>query len=82
MFFEEDRIIAVREMIVAKTCRTKKSSIRKIITNAKRRLYMNVMKLWMENLLHIRFLDPPLHEFLPHDDEDIKYLANEMGIDF
>ena len=30
----------------------------------------------------IRFLDPPLHEFLPHDDEDIKELANEMGITF
>ena len=65
MFFAEDRIMAVREMIVAKN-------------EEQRRIYEA-----LEGMpATIRFLDPPLHEFVPHSDEEIAELAKEMGLTF
>ena len=79
MFFEADRIMAMREMIVSKTVEERKKALAKILPMQKKDfvgLY-NEMKGYP---VTIRLLDPPLHEFLPHTDAEIKVLAKEMGL--
>ena len=73
MFFAEDRIMAVREMIVAKN----EEQRRKALEN-----FIGIYEALEGMPATIRFLDPPLHEFLPHNDEDIDALAKELGITF
>ncbi len=81
MFFEGDRIKAVREMIVSKTVEQRKKALAKILP-MQRDDFAGIYKAMQGLPVTIRFLDPPLHEFVPHDDADIKELANEMKLDF
>ncbi len=81
MFFDPDRIPAVREMIVSKTVEQRKKALAKLLP-MQRKDFIGLYKA-MEGLpVTIRFLDPPLHEFVPHDDKDIKELAKDMGLSF
>ncbi len=79
MFFEEDRIAAVREMIVAKTTEQRKKALAKILPMQKKD-FIGIYEAMEGKEVTIRFLDPPLHEFLPTDEEDIRNLAEEMNI--
>ena len=81
MFFEADRIMAVREMIVASTVEERKAALAKILPMQKKD-FKGLYTAMQGKPVTIRFLDPPLHEFLPHTDDEIKALAKEMGISF
>ena len=81
MFFAEDRIMAVREMIVAKTEEQRREALDKILP-MQRQDFIEIYEALEERPATIRFLDPPLHEFLPHTDEEINVLAKEMGLGF
>ncbi|MDI6617430.1 MAG: pyruvate, phosphate dikinase [Clostridiales bacterium] len=81
MFFAEDRIPAVREMIVAKTVEQRKKALAKILP-MQRQDFIGLYEALGDKGVTIRFLDPPLHEFVPHDDESIRELADQMGIKF
>ncbi len=77
MFFAEDRIAAMREMIVSKTVEQREKALAKLLP-MQREDFKGIYKAMEGKSVTIRFLDPPLHEFLPTDPEDIKALANEM----
>lgn len=81
MFFEADRIPAVREMIVSSTVEERKKALAKLLPMQKKD-FKGIYKSMQGHPVTIRFLDPPLHEFLPHEDGEIKALAKEMGISF
>ena len=81
MFFDADRIPAVREMIVSTTVEERKKALKKLLP-MQRKDFVGLYKEMKGNPVTIRFLDPPLHEFLPHTDEEIKELAKEMGLTF
>ena len=79
MFFNEDRIPAMREMIVAKTEEQRRKALDKLLP-MQRGDFEGLFKAMNGHPVTIRLLDPPLHEFLPQKEEDIKALAAEMGI--
>ncbi len=79
MFFEEGRISAVREMIVSKNEEERKKALEKILP-MQREDFIGLYKAMRGFPVTIRYLDPPLHEFLPTDPKDIKELAVDMGI--
>jgi len=79
MFFGGDRITAMREMIVAKTVDQRKAALDKILP-MQRSDFEGMFKAMEGNSVTIRLLDPPLHEFIPHTDEEIKILSQESGI--
>lgn len=81
MFFEPDRISAVREMILADDIEGRKKALFKILPMQKND-FIGIFKVMKGLPVTIRFLDPPLHEFLPHTDSDLKALANEMKVPF
>ncbi|ERK31638.1 pyruvate, phosphate dikinase [Clostridium intestinale] len=81
MFFAEDRIMAVREMIVAKNEEQRRKALEKLLPMQKGD-FVGIYEALEDRPATIRFLDPPLHEFLPHSDEDIEALAKEMGLTF
>ena len=81
MFFDEDRIPAMREMIVAKTEEQRRAALNKLLPMQKAD-FKGIYEAMEGRPVTIRFLDPPLHEFLPHNDEDIAALAKEMGLTF
>ena len=81
MFFAEDRILAVREMIVAKNEEQRRKALEKLLP-MQREDFIGIYEALQGMPATIRFLDPPLHEFLPHNDEDIQALADELGITF
>jgi len=81
MFFAEDRIAAVREMIVSKTVEQRQKALDKILP-MQRGDFEELYKVLKGFPVTIRFLDPPLHEFVPTAVEDIKALANEMNLSF
>ncbi len=81
MFFEADRIMAVREMIVADNEADRRKALAKILP-MQRQDFVGIYEVMGPRPVTIRYLDPPLHEFLPHTDEDIAVLAKEMGITF
>ena len=81
MFFEEDRISAMREMIVSKTVEQRRKALNKLLPMQKED-FKGIYKAMGERPVTIRFLDPPLHEFLPTDEADIKALAKEMIIPY
>ncbi|MEK6264456.1 MAG: pyruvate, phosphate dikinase, partial [Clostridium sp.] len=81
MFFDADRIMGIREMIVAKDEAKRRVALDKLLP-MQREDFVGIYEELVERPATIRFLDPPLHEFLPHDDDDIKELAIEMGITF
>lgn len=81
MFFAEDRIAAVREMILSETVEQRKKALEKILPMQKED-FVGIYEAMEERPVTIRFLDPPLHEFLPTEEEDIKALALEMGVTY
>jgi len=81
MFFDADRIMLIREMIVAKDLDSRMVALEKLLP-IQRGDFIGIYEELGERPATIRFLDPPLHEFLPHDDEDIKELASDMGLTF
>lgn len=81
MFFDEDRIPAVREMIVASTLEQREKALAKLLP-MQRGDFEKIYKVMGDRPVTVRLLDPPLHEFLPKEDEDIADLAKTMGISF
>ena len=81
MFFDENRIPAVREMIVSKDESSRRRALSKLLP-MQRSDFKGIYKAMGSRPVTIRFLDPPLHEFLPSEDNDIKALAKEMGLTF
>ena len=81
MFFEADRIPVVREMIVSKIEEQRRAALEKLLP-IQRKDFEGLYEAMQGHPVTIRFLDPPLHEFLPHKDEEIKELAKEMGLTF
>ncbi|WP_283673814.1 pyruvate, phosphate dikinase [Butyricicoccus sp. Marseille-Q5471] len=81
MFFEPERIKAVREMIVSDTVEQRKAALAKILP-MQRGDFEGIYRAMGGLPVTIRLLDPPLHEFLPHEDDEIQELAAEMGISF
>jgi pyruvate,orthophosphate dikinase len=79
MFFEEDRIIAMREMILAEDEAGRRKALEKLLP-IQRSDFEGIFEA-MEGLpVTIRLLDPPLHEFVPHDHENQKVMADDMGV--
>ena len=81
MFFAEDRITAVREMIIARTEAQREKALAKLLP-MQREDFVGIYEAMGEYPVTIRFLDPPLHEFVPHTEKEQKALAKEMGICF
>jgi len=81
MFFESDRIMAIRQMIVAKDEATRRAALEKLLPMQKGD-FIGIYEELQDRPATIRFLDPPLHEFLPHEDDEIVELAKELGITF
>lgn len=81
MFFDEDRIPAVREMILSKTEEQRRKALDKLLP-MQREDFIGIYEAMEDRPVTIRLLDPPLHEFLPQEDEDIRDLSKEMGISF
>ncbi len=79
MFFEGDRIKAIREMIVAKTVDARKAALSKLLPYQQSD-FEAMYRVLEGRPMTVRFLDPPLHEFLPTKEEDIVELANELKI--
>ncbi|WWU63747.1 pyruvate, phosphate dikinase [Clostridium baratii] len=80
MFFAEDRILAVREMIIAKNEEDRRKALAKILP-MQRADFIEIYEALKGMPATIRLLDPPLHEFLPHTEEDILALSKELDID-
>ncbi|MEA1996185.1 MAG: pyruvate, phosphate dikinase [Gemmatimonadota bacterium] len=79
MFFEGDRIKAVREMILADDLEGREKALAKILPFQKDDFY-GIFKEMAGKPVTIRLLDPPLHEFLPHEDKNQAEMAQEMGV--
>ncbi|HGH0428363.1 TPA: pyruvate, phosphate dikinase [Clostridioides difficile] len=79
MFFDEARLPAVREMILSNTVEQREKALEKILP-MQREDFVELFKVMDGKPVNIRLLDPPLHEFLPHDDETIEELSKSMGI--
>jgi pyruvate,orthophosphate dikinase len=80
MFFEEDRIRAVREMILAGDEPSRRSALAKLLP-MQRADFVELFKIMAGLPVTIRLLDPPLHEFLPHTEAEIAAVAQAMGAD-
>ncbi len=81
MFFQEERIPAVREMILAENAEQRKAALEKILPMQKED-FIGIYKAMGERPITIRLLDPPLHEFLPTDEKSLKNLSKEMKIEY
>ncbi len=79
MFFKPERIMAMREMILAETLEDRKAALRKIQPMQKKD-FKGLFKVMSGKPIVIRLLDPPLHEFLPHEEKDIAEVAKEIGV--
>ncbi len=80
MFFEGERITAMREMILAETTTDRKKALRKLLPY-QRRDFVGIFTAMKGLPVTVRLLDPPLHEFLPHDAKSQKELATRMKVD-
>jgi pyruvate,orthophosphate dikinase len=80
MFFEEDRIRAVREMILADDEKSRRAALDKLLP-MQRADFTELFEIMQGLPVTIRLLDPPLHEFLPHGDEEIAEVAAAMKAD-
>jgi pyruvate,orthophosphate dikinase len=79
MFFEEDRIIAMREMILAEDEAGRRKALEKLLP-IQRSDFEGIFEAMQGLPVTIRLLDPPLHEFVPHDHENQKVMADDMGV--
>ncbi|WP_073997923.1 pyruvate, phosphate dikinase [Anaerococcus urinomassiliensis] len=80
MFFKEDRIFQVRKMILAADIETREAALDKILPMQEDDFYQ-IYSLMGERPVTVRLLDPPLHEFLPRGEAEIKDLAHDLGIE-
>ena len=80
MFFDADRIIAVREMILADTQEDRRAALAKILP-MQRGDFVELFEIMKGLPVTIRLLDPPLHEFLPKTEEEIEEVAKAMNVD-
>lgn len=79
MFFDDERISAVRKMIISNSIEDRKIALAKLLPYQKND-FIGIFEVMGELPVTIRLLDPPLHEFLPHEEKDIVSLASDMGI--
>ncbi|MGL6064376.1 MAG: pyruvate, phosphate dikinase [Fusobacteriaceae bacterium] len=79
MFFEEEKIWNIREMIISSSLKERNIALKKLLVLQKKDFY-DIMKILDGDALNIRLLDPPLHEFLPKTVKDIEKLASNMGL--
>jgi pyruvate,orthophosphate dikinase len=79
MFFGGDRIMSVRKMIVSETAEDRKKALNELLP-LQREDFLGIFKEMKGFPVTIRTLDPPLHEFLPHEDKEVRELAEQLGI--
>ena len=80
MFFDEDRILSVREMILSKTKEARAKALKKLLPHQKKD-FMEIFRIMSGLPVTVRLLDPPLHEFLPNSDKEILEVSNIVGVD-
>src|SRR3546814_15585526 len=80
MFFEADRIVAVRRMIVAETEEERRAALAELLP-MQRQDFVELFTIMRGLPVTIRLLDPPLHEFLPRSEEDFAEVARAAGVD-
>ena len=80
MFFGEDRILAVRQMILAGSAAARRTALAKILP-MQRADFVEIFKAMTGWPVTVRLLDPPLHEFLPHGQDEMEQLAEAMEVD-
>ncbi len=80
MFFDEERILSVREMILSKTIEDRKRALEKLLPYQKKD-FIEIFKIMSGLPVTVRLLDPPLHEFLPKSENEILEVANVLGVD-
>ncbi len=80
MFFDEERILSVREMILSKTEEDRAKALKKLLPHQKKD-FMEIFRIMNGLPVTVRLLDPPLHEFLPNSDKEILEVANVVGVD-
>ena len=80
MFFQEDRILAMREMILANDSEGRRRALARILP-MQRRDFVELFEIMAGKPVTIRLLDPPLHEFLPFDEEELEAVAAAAGIE-
>ena len=81
MFFEEERIPAVRRMIVADTEEERREALKFLLPYQKSD-FKGIFEVMEDRPVTIRLLDPPLHEFLPHNEEEIRLLSEQINVPF
>ena len=79
MFFEGDRIVAVREMILADNEKDRRAALKKLLPYQKKD-FVGIFKAMDGLPVTIRLLDPPLHEFLPHEEKNQREMARQMKV--
>jgi pyruvate,orthophosphate dikinase len=80
MFFDEERILSVREMILSKTKEDRARALTKLLPHQKKD-FVEIFKIMSGLPVTVRLLDPPLHEFLPNSEKEILEVANVVGVD-
>ena len=81
MFFDEERILSVREMILSKTKEDRSKALLKLLPHQKKD-FIEIFKIMGGLPVTVRLLDPPLHEFLPNSDKEILEVAKVVDVDF
>ncbi len=79
MFFDEDRILSVREMILSKTLEDRNKALAKLLPHQKND-FIKIFKIMNGLPVTVRLLDPPLHEFLPKNEKEIKDVSEVLGL--
>jgi pyruvate,orthophosphate dikinase len=79
MFFDEERILSVREMILSKTKEDRAKALEKLLPHQKKD-FVQIFKIMNGLPVTVRLLDPPLHEFLPRTSKEINEVANVVGL--
>ena len=79
MFFGDDRIAAIRKMIIADSEEERKHALAELIPY-QRQDFLEIFEVMQDRPVTIRLLDPPLHEFLPHEQKEVEEIAKELGI--
>ncbi len=80
MFFEEERILSVREMILSKTTDDRAKALEKLLPHQKKD-FIEIFKIMSGLPVTVRLLDPPLHEFLPKSEKEISEVADALEVD-
>ena len=79
MFFDEERILSVREMILSKTIEDRSIALNKLLPHQKKD-FIEIFKIMSRLPVTVRLLDPPLHEFLPRTNKEINEVANVVNL--